>query len=130
LAGGGAEHGTSAPDLAMLTLTDPVAAREVVLAGLLERAAVLLGLSAADQEAIRPTFAGTRLNELGLDSLTTVRLRQRLLVDYAADVPPADLFGGGTAAEVAELICQQLTLRSVIAADDDFDDEDAEVLTL
>ncbi|MFI7576066.1 SDR family NAD(P)-dependent oxidoreductase, partial [Micromonospora sp. NPDC049497] len=128
--GGGTEHGTSAPDLAMLTLTDPVAAREVVLAGLLERAAVLLGLSAADQEAIRPTFAGTRLNELGLDSLTTVRLRQRLLVDYAADVPPADLFGGGTAAEVAELICQQLTLRSVIAADDDFDDEDAEVLTL
>ncbi|MFG2052917.1 SDR family NAD(P)-dependent oxidoreductase [Micromonospora sp. NPDC048930] len=130
LAGGG-DDGPSAPDLAVLALTDPVAARELVLAGLLERVALLLGLSAADQEAIRPTFAGTRLNELGLDSLTTVRLRQRLLVDYAADVPPADLFGGGTAAEVAELICQQLTLRSVIAADDDdFDDEDAEVLVL
>ncbi|MCW3842629.1 KR domain-containing protein, partial [Micromonospora yasonensis] len=127
----GADDGATGPDLAVLTLTDPVAARELVLAGLLERVGLLLGLSAADQEAIRPTFAGTRLNELGLDSLTTVRLRQRLLVDYAADVPPADLFGGGTAADVAELICQQLTLRSVVAADDDdFDDEDAEVLTL
>ncbi|MFJ8577814.1 SDR family NAD(P)-dependent oxidoreductase [Micromonospora sp. NPDC093277] len=122
---------SSAPDLAVLAVTDPGAARELLLAGLLERVALLLGLSAADQDAIRPTFAGTRLNELGLDSLTTVRLRQRLLVDYAADVPPADLFGGGTAADVAELICQQLTLRSVVAADDDdFDDEDAEVLIL
>ncbi|NES15052.1 MULTISPECIES: SDR family NAD(P)-dependent oxidoreductase, partial [Micromonospora] len=128
---GGADDDAAGTDLALLALTDPVAARELVLAGLLERVALLLGLSAADQDAIRPTFAGTRLNELGLDSLTTVRLRQRLLVDYAADVPPADLFGGGTAAEVAELICQQLTLRSVVAADDDdFDDEDAEVLVL
>uniref|UniRef100_UPI0038B2C473 SDR family NAD(P)-dependent oxidoreductase n=1 Tax=Micromonospora narathiwatensis TaxID=299146 RepID=UPI0038B2C473 len=127
----GATETSAAPDLAVLAVTDPVAARELLLAGLLERVALLLGLSAADQESIRPTFAGTRLNELGLDSLTTVRLRQRLLVDYAADVPPADLFGGGTAADVAELICQQLTLRSVVAADDDdFDDEDAEVLIL
>ncbi|MFI2620663.1 type I polyketide synthase, partial [Streptomyces sp. NPDC018584] len=123
---------TSADALAALVEADPERARDVVLGELLGNVALLLGLGDKECDALRGTFADTRLNVLGLDSLTTVRLRSRLLSDYSADVPSDLLFGGGTASEIAGFVCRQLALRSVLAVDDDADPDDAgtEVLTL
>jgi NAD(P)-dependent dehydrogenase (short-subunit alcohol dehydrogenase family) len=121
------------PDLDALTalaLREPMAAREAVLTALLAQVAAILQLGPAAREALRPAFAQTRLNQAGLDSLTTVQLRDRLRADFAADIPPDLLLGGGTAAAVADLICQQLAVRSVIAADSAQVDETAEVFTL
>jgi acyl carrier protein len=118
-------------ELTALVLSAPEAARQAVLDGLLERVGLLLRIPGADRDDLRQRFAAVRLGTLGLDSLTTVQLRSRLLADFRADVPPDLLFSGGTAADVAELICQQLTIRSVSAApEDDLDDQETEVLTL
>jgi hypothetical protein len=134
LARGGAEPARAVPvaELARLVLEDPANAHEAILADLLAQLAQLLDLADADRDALRPAFAGMRLTELALDSLTTVRLRNRLLADFAIDVPPEFLFGGGTAAEIASLIGQQLAFRNVIAADEDglAGDEEMEVITL
>jgi hypothetical protein len=104
--------------LTRLLAQEPAAAREAVLGELLDRVAPLLGMTDADRDGCRPTFRHTRLNELGLDSLTTIRLRDRLLVDFSTDIPPNLLLGGGTAMEVVEAICQQLAIRSIVTADD------------
>ncbi|MFJ7138048.1 type I polyketide synthase, partial [Streptomyces fungicidicus] len=132
--GGRTERGiapASADELAALVEADPEQARDVVLGELLGSVALLLGLSDSERDALRGTFAGTRLNVLGLDSLTTVRLRSRLLADYSADVPSDLLFGGGTAQDIADFVCRQIALRSVLAVDDAGpDDSETEVLTL
>ncbi|WP_240627731.1 type I polyketide synthase [Streptomyces scopuliridis] len=128
-AGTGADSG---PGLAELVLARPEEAQEVALERLLDVVAVLLGMSAKERDAIRPTFRYRHLNELGFDSLTTIRLRNRLRADFSADVSADYLFGGGTALEIAGLICRQLTTMSVLATDDDVLDDGAEteVLTL
>ncbi|QFG24788.1 type I polyketide synthase [Actinomadura sp. WMMB 499] len=119
-------------ELTLLALDDPDAAREAVLGELLDRVAALLGMSAADRERGVGWFAGTRLNVLGLDSLTTMRLRRGLDADLAVDVPAELLLGGGTAAEIAAEVCRQLTVRGVLAGGDAEDgaDDGTEVLTL
>jgi acyl carrier protein len=103
-------------ELVRQVLDDPDAARETILTELLHRLAVVLGLAPADRDRLRPTIRDLRLVELGLDSLALVRLRNILIVDFAADVPPDLLFGGATGGDVVELICQQLTLRHVMAS--------------
>ncbi|MEV6425177.1 SDR family NAD(P)-dependent oxidoreductase [Streptomyces sp. NPDC051662] len=133
--GTGNDSGTgtdSGPGLAELVLTRPEEAAEVALERLLDVVAVLLGMSARERDALRPTFRYKHLNELGFDSLTTIRLRNRLRADFSADVSADYLFGGGTALEIAGLICRQLTTMSVLATDDDVLDDGAEteVLTL
>ncbi len=131
-----ADHGTgTAPDdsadLAALLLTRPEEAREAALGLLLDVVVRLLAMTVKERDAMRPTFRHKYLNELGFDSLTTIRLRNRLRADFSADVSADFLFGGGTAQEIAELICRQLTTRSVLAGDDDdLDDAETEVLTL
>jgi hypothetical protein len=117
-------------ELTRLAAEQPEAAHEAVLGLLLDGLAALLRLGPADREALRPGFAGTRLNQLGLDSLTTVQLRNRLLADLSADVPAEQLLGGATAAEIAGLVCQQLVLRSMIAGAGEAEDGELEVLTL
>jgi KR domain/Phosphopantetheine attachment site len=118
-------------ELTELAVREPERARELVLADLFDRVTLLLGMSTADRAELRPRFGDTQLNVLGLDSLLTLRLRNRIRADYSADVPADFLFGGGTAADVAALICRQLSIRSVLAADDAHaDPEDTEVLTL
>ena len=119
-------------ELMSLALTDPGAARDAVLAELLDRVAALLGMSAAERDQLSAGFAQTRLNVLGLDSLTTVRLRRRLRADFAADIPADLLLGGGTALDVAEAICRQLAVRNVMTTDEEEADDpaDIEVLTL
>nr|WP_228562947.1 type I polyketide synthase [Catenulispora rubra] len=121
-----------ADELADLVLGDPGAARTAVLEGLFLGLAQLLGLSAADRDALRPRFAATPLNTIGLDSLSTVRLRRRIAADFGVDVSAETLFGGGTATQIAELVCEQIALRSVIAGDGDRfeDDADYQVVTL
>ena len=121
-----------AKELARLAITDPDRAREAVLEELLGLVAQLLGMTAGERDVVRPGFGHRRLNELGFDSLTTIQLRNRLLADFATDAPTNLLFGGGTALEIAELVCRHLTALSVLAADDDFDDDgtETEVLTL
>jgi hypothetical protein len=116
--------------LTELVLADPVQAHRAILAGLLDRVGVLLGLPAEDIAQLRPGFGQTRLNVLGLDSLSTIRLRARIHTDFAADVPPDVLFGGGTAAEIVELIGQQLVIRAVMADGGPTDPAETEVLTL
>jgi NAD(P)-dependent dehydrogenase (short-subunit alcohol dehydrogenase family) len=121
-----------AKELARLTITDPAGARAAVLDELLDLVTQLLGMTVGERDAVRPGFGRRRLNELGFDSLTTIQLRNRLLADFATDAPTNLLFGGGTALEIAELVCHHLTALSVLAADEDFDedDEETEVLTL
>ncbi|MFH9065076.1 type I polyketide synthase, partial [Streptomyces coeruleorubidus] len=118
--------------LALLVLSDPDAAREDVLDGLLGRVALVLEMSAGTRDGLRPRFADQRLTGLGLDSLSTIRLRNRIQADFGVNVPAQQLLGGATAGELAELICQQLIVRNMLAdADDDFADESGtEVLTL
>ncbi|MFG2653538.1 type I polyketide synthase, partial [Streptomyces sp. NPDC048436] len=122
----------SAEELTELAAADPEQARDIVLGELFDMVSVLLGLDEQRRDELRPGFGATRLNVLGLDSLTTVRLRGRLLSDTSADVPSDLLFGGGTAREIADFVCRQLALRSVLAADDDAveDSAETEVLTL
>ncbi|OEJ27974.1 hypothetical protein AR457_29375 [Streptomyces agglomeratus] len=124
--------GPGLPDLSALVLTRPQEAAEAALEQLLAVVAVLLGMSAKERDAMRPTFRHKHLNELGFDSLTTIRLRNRLRADFSADVSADFLFGGGTALEIAESICAQLRTMSVLATDDDVsaDGAETEVLTL
>jgi acyl carrier protein len=125
-----AEPSASSDELARMVLADRAAAEEVLLEQLLVRVAELLGMPTADREALRPEFARTELSVLGLDSLTTIRLRNILLADFGADVPPDNLLGGSTAADVVRLISRQLAVRALTAGDEPLDAEDTEVLTL
>ena len=117
-------------ELERLAVQAPDAARSAVLDDLLDRVTTALGLEPAVRDELRPTFAATRLNQLGLDSLMAVRLRGRLLVELGADVPPQTLIGGGTVADVAELVVEQLALGQIVAADDEPAAEDTELVTL
>lgn len=90
-------------------------------------------MDGAEVGEMRARFGTVRLSELGLDSLGTVRLRNRLIADFGADVPPEQLFGGSTAEGVAELVCHQLAIRRLVAGgaeEADEPDGDVEVLTL
>ena len=128
-AAGDTAASTRAGELLPVLLEDPATAQELVLDELLDRLAAVLQLTGAERDRLRPAFGQVRLNELGLDSLSTVQLRNRLLADFHTDVPPDLLFGGGTAADVAALICRQLTLR-VVVADDTPAPAESEVFTL
>jgi NAD(P)-dependent dehydrogenase (short-subunit alcohol dehydrogenase family)/acyl carrier protein len=117
-------------ELERMAVQAPDEARSAVLDELLDRVAVALGLEPGARDELRPTFSSTRLNQLGLDSLMAVRLRGRLLAELGADVPPQTLIGGGTVADVAELVVEQLALGQIVAADDEPVAEDTELVTL
>ncbi|MFD0691982.1 SDR family oxidoreductase, partial [Actinomadura fibrosa] len=117
-----------AAELALLAARDPAAARDGLVADLAERAGSLLGL---DEAGRSPDLAETRLSELGLDSLMAVRLREQILADYRVEIAPDVLLGQGTALSVADAICRQLMVRSVLSDGDPADgDEETEVLVL
>ena len=123
---------SGADTLAALAVNDPAAASEILCAGLLDRVAVVLGLSEVARDELRPTFRYMHLHELGLDSLMAAQLRRQILADFTADVPPQHLFGEAIVAETVEIILQQLAVKSVIATGDDATatSEETEILTL
>jgi phthiocerol/phenolphthiocerol synthesis type-I polyketide synthase C len=127
------QEGRAADRVAELALRDPQAGKAAIGEELLDAAGELLGLTTRQRDELRPTFGHRRLSELGLDSLSAVRLRNRLLADFSADVPPSFVFGGNTVADVVDLIHRQITLRSLVADDSEADDagaDDVEVLTI
>jgi acyl transferase domain-containing protein len=118
-------------ELSRLVLEDPAQAHEVVLDELLDQLAALLRLPAGDRERLRTAARHTHLNRLGLDSVTTVQLRNRIMLDFSADIPPDVLFGANSAVDVAASICQQLAVRGVVDTGAEAQDGvDTEVLTL
>ncbi len=126
----GPDDGPAAEQIASLVLAEPESARQEVLSGLLRRVAAMLALDPGQREELRPTFAQLRLNALGIDSLMAVQLRNWLLAELSTDVPPQYLLGGNTVADVVELICQQLALRSLVATEADVGAAGTEALTL
>ncbi len=116
-------------ELSGLVTEDPAAARAAVLGDLFDRVTALLGLPAARTHELAANFGSARLNELGMDSLRAVRLRDGLLAGLAVDVPLETILRGGTAEALAGLICEQLTVRSLLAVGEAAEDE-MEVLTL
>jgi phthiocerol/phenolphthiocerol synthesis type-I polyketide synthase C len=124
--------GITADGLAELAITQPTAAREILLTELFDQTVTLLGVGAADRDELRTTFRHMRLSELGFDSLLAMQLRNRILADYAADVPPNDLLGQSTVLDAVELILHQLVAKNVIATGGDSEEGEPgmEVLTL
>ena len=108
-------------ELSALLASDPDAARQSLLASLLGR---LESFVTAD------VAADTRLNGIGLGSLQAVRLRNALARDYAADVPLSTLLGTSTPEDLADLICEQLAVRDLLAASESSAEEDVEVLSI
>jgi acyl carrier protein len=108
-------------ELSALLAADPNAGRHSVIAGLLGQLESFLSAEVT---------ASTRLNETGLGSLQAVRLRAALARDYAADVPLSVLLGAGTPEDLADLICEQLVVRDLLATSETGADHDVEVLSI
>jgi hypothetical protein len=119
-----------AAELSRLAAREPARARDAFLTDLAERVTLLLGLTEGEQPALGPRLAETRLSELGLDSLAAMRLRDQFLTDFRVDVPPRLLLGDGTAADVAELLCRQITVRSLLVGDGETTDDQGETEVL
>lgn len=118
-------------ELTRLAVADPDEARRTVLRRVVEQLGSLLQLAPDDQR-----LAGAQgrqpLNKLGLDSLAAVQLQDQLLLEFGSEVTPEFLFDGADAADVAESVCRQLTLRSIVAPVDGpgVNEADTEILTL
>jgi acyl transferase domain-containing protein len=107
--------------LSALLASDPDAARQSLVASLLGR---------LDSFVTDDVTAGTRLNGIGLGSLQAVRLRNALARDYAADVPLSMLLGTATPEDLADLICEQLAVRDLLAISEPDAELDVEVLSI
>ncbi|WP_158852080.1 type I polyketide synthase [Saccharothrix deserti] len=121
---------TALPDVSVLALTDPDTAEAELISMLLREISVLLGLSAVDREELRGGFADKRLSTLGLDSLMSVRLRDRLLNNLSVALPSEVLFDGSTVRDIAKGLCKQLALRTIVTSDDYADSDDLEIIRL
>ena len=77
---------------------------ELLIAHVREQVAKVLGLSSSQQIAI-----GQSLNELGLDSLTIIELRNLLESSLSVVLPPRKLLQNPNIIELAEELAQQLT---------------------
>ncbi|MEG4584581.1 SDR family NAD(P)-dependent oxidoreductase [Microcoleus sp. MOSTC5] len=77
---------------------------ELLIAHVQEQVAKVLGLSSSQQIAI-----GQSLNELGLDSLTLIELRNLLESSLSIVLPPRKLLQNPNIIELAEELTQQLT---------------------
>jgi len=73
-----------------------------------EEVAKALGLSASQLDVQQP------LNNMGLDSLMAVELKNRVKNELGVDVPLMKLWQGVSTAELAELLLEQLALTSLV----------------
>jgi hypothetical protein len=108
----------------------PKEARRIIGDALFVRVARSLHLP-PDDAVLRERFGATRLNALGLDSLVAMELRNRLLHDWAVDVPVQMFIGGARGNEVVDHIYGQLQVRQLIAApSDEVEGEEREMWTV
>lgn len=77
---------------------------------LFRQVATVVELDPAGQAELRPRFATLRPTELGLDSLTAVRLRFNVLRELGVDLSPQQLIGAATVADIVTAIHQRLLL--------------------
>lgn len=119
---------TSIAELTELAIADPRTARDRLLDTLVTLLAPLLGLRASEASDLRGQLSTMALSQLGLDSLSAVRLRASINSDLGVDVAPDLLFGEGTGGDVVSSIAEQLILRSVMS--EPSDSGNLEVFTL
>ncbi|NJK64763.1 MAG: acyl carrier protein [Synechococcaceae cyanobacterium SM2_3_1] len=55
------------------------------------------------------------LSEMGLDSLVSIELRNRILKDLNIDIPLDKLLSGQSTVQLADFIFKQMTLQSILA---------------
>lgn len=72
------------------------------------------------------------LNDLGFDSMMAMELRHRISSELEVEVPPEELIGSSTLAQVAGLVLNQLVLTSVIQSEplSSGNNDDSEEITL
>jgi len=97
-----------------LAAEQPQQARQALTDILFARVGALVEGSAADRAGLRAAFPGSRLGDLGLDSLRAMRLREQFRAALSVDVPPQRLLGDSTVADIVDLVCQSLAARSLV----------------
>ncbi|MFF9765937.1 type I polyketide synthase [Streptomyces sp. NPDC014636] len=108
-----------ADELTRLAVEEPQAARQALTDVLFARVTALAEGLADDREGLRARFAGSRLGDLGLDSLRAMRLREQFRTGLLVDVPPQRLLGDTTVADIVDLVCGSLAARSLVVTGDE-----------
>jgi NAD(P)-dependent dehydrogenase (short-subunit alcohol dehydrogenase family)/acyl carrier protein len=118
--------------LAALRAAGPDESREMLLEYLHERATKVLKLNPEQSRKLRPAFENMPLNDLGLDSLMGIELRNRITAELKVDIPMHVLIGGSSVAQLIAMITSQLTLKNLVMREpmSEEQDEDMEVITL
>jgi acyl carrier protein len=91
------------------TLT-PDEAKTQILDYLFHVLARTVELDASKQAELKPIFKHLRVNELGVDSLMAVQLRNRILPELNVDIPIPMFIGGSKVADIADVIYRQSVL--------------------
>ena len=105
--------------LSRLAIEEPERARQVLTDILFDRVTALVEGLPDDRESLRERFGGTRLGDLGMDSLRVMRLREQFRMRLFVDVPPQRLLGDTTVADIVDLVCRSLAVRSLVVTEDE-----------